>query len=186
MPSVIKYTPASRSIRWGQTEYSAAFDSIDSVAQAGQRMNQFSDRLSFAANAVLRDRGKLDIALQPAATFFLRGQSGARLGRNSMGTTLSWTTATSATNPAGTWNLGGGFGRCLAASGAWGHLTPHVNLVYERSTGLEGSWASFAGVDYQISERIAVDFSGQRFGLAGVNPDRQVMIGVTITFGKVQ
>jgi hypothetical protein len=198
MPSVIKYTPTGKSILWGRTEFSAAFDSIDSVAQEGRRTTQFSDRLSFAANAVLKDGEKLDIAIQPAATFFLRGQSGARLGataivrydvgRNSMGATMSWTAATapSPANPAGTWDFGGGFGRRLAASGAWGHLTPHFNVVYERSTGFGGNWASFAGVEYQITQRIAVDFSGQRLGLAGGNPDRQLLVGLTMNFGKVQ
>jgi hypothetical protein len=197
MPSAVKYTPTGKSILWGRTEFSAAFDSIDSVAQQGQRTTQFSDRVSFAANAVLKDGEKLDIAIQPAATFFLRGQSGARLGataivrydvgRNSMGATTSWTAATapSPANPAGVWDFGGGFGRRLAACGAWGHLTPHANVVYERSTGFGGNWASFAGVEYQITERIAVDFSGQRFGLAGGSPDRQVLVGLTMNFGKV-
>jgi len=198
MPSIIKYTPMGKSILWGRTEYSAAFDSIDSVAQAGQRSTQFSDRVTFAANAVLRDGEKLDIAIQPAATFFLRGESGARLGataiarydvgRNSMGATMSWTAATSPSpnNPAGTWDFGVGFGRRLAASGAWGHLTPHVNAVYERSTGVERTWAGFAGIEYQITERVAVDFTGQRFGLAGGNPDRQLVVGLTMNFGKLQ
>jgi hypothetical protein len=198
MPSIVKYTPKGKSILWGRTEYSAAFDAIDSAALAGQRTTEFSDRVTFAANAVLKDGEKLDIAIQPAATFFLRGESGARLGataiarydvgRNSMGATLSWTAATvpSPTNPAGTWDFGGGLGRRLAASGAWGHLTPHVNAVYERSTGFEGTWAGFAGVEYQITERIAVDVTGQRYGLAGGNPDRQVVLGLTMNFGKLQ
>ena len=198
MPSVIKYTPTGKSILWGRTEYSAAFDSIDSVAQAGQRTTQFSDRVTFAANVVLSDGEKLDIAIQPAATFFLRGESGARLGataivrydvgRNSMGATLSWTAATapSPANPAGTWDFGQGFGRRLAASGIWGRLTPHVNAVYEKATGLEHNWAAFAGIEYQITERIAVDVSGQRFGLAGGNPDRQLLVGLTMNFGKLQ
>jgi hypothetical protein len=198
MPSVIKYTPKGTSILWGRTEYSAAFDAIDSVALTGQRNTQFSDRVTFAANAVLKDGEKLDIAIQPAGTFFLRGEEGARLGataiarydvgRNSMGATLSWTAATapSPTNPAGTWDFGGGFGRRLAASGAWGHLTPHVNVVYERSTGFERTWAGFAGVEYQITERIAVDFTGQRYGLAGGSPDRQLVVGLTMNFGKLQ
>lgn len=198
MPSAIKYTPTGKSILWGRTEYSAAFDSIDSVALAGQRTTQFSDRVTFAGNAVLRDGEKLDIAIQPVATFFLRGESGARLGasvivrydvgRNSMGATASWTAATSPSpnNPAGTWDFGEGFGRRLAASGPWGHLTPHVNAVYERSTGFERTWAAFAGVEYQVTERIAVDLSGQRYGLAGGSPDRQVIVGLTVNFGKLQ
>ena len=141
MPSVIKHTPMGKSILWGRTEYSAAFDAIDSVALAGQRTTQFKDRATLAANAVLKDGEKLDIAIQPAATFFLRGESGAPLGAtaivrydvgcHSMGATMTWTAATapSPTNPAGTWDFGGGIRRRLAAAGAWLHITPHVNAV---------------------------------------------------------
>ena len=198
MPSVIKYTPMGKSILWGRTEFSAAFDSVDSVQQSGQRSTQFSDRVTFAANSVLYDGEKLDIAIQPQATFFLRDESGARLGataivrydvgRNSMGATLSWSgaTAPSPTNPAGSWDFGAGFGRRLAASGPWGHLTPHVNTVYERSTGSAATLAAFAGVEYQITERVAVDVSGQRFGVTGGPPDRQAEVSLTFNFGKLQ
>jgi len=55
MPSIVKYTPAGKNILWGRTEYSVAFDSIDSVALTAQRTSQFSGRVTFAANAVLRD-----------------------------------------------------------------------------------------------------------------------------------
>jgi hypothetical protein len=198
MPSIVKYTPAGKHILWGRTEYSVAFDSIDSVPQSGQRLTQFSDRVTFSANAVLHDGEKLDIAVAPQTTFFLRGDAGARVGataiarydvgRNSMGATLSWSAATapSATNPAGSWDWGAGFGRRLAAGGAWGHLTPHVNTVLEKSTGFASTLALFAGVEYQITERIAVDFSGQRFGLTGGNPDRQAVVGLTFNLGKLQ
>jgi hypothetical protein len=46
--------------------------------------------------------------------------------------------------------------------------------------------AFFAGGEYQITQRIAVDFSGQRLGLAGGNPDRQLLVGLTMNVGKVQ
>jgi len=198
MPSIVKYTPAGKNIPWGRTEYSVAFDSVASVPQGGQRVTQFSDRVTFSANAVLRDGEKLDIAIAPQATLFLRDEAGARFGatviarydagRNSMGATVSWSAATSPspTNPAGSWDFGGGFGRRLAAGGAWGHLTPHVNTVYEKSTGFDTTLAAFAGIEYQITERVAVDFSGQRFGLAGGNPDRQVVVGLTLNLGKLQ
>ena len=52
--------------------------------------------------------------------------------------------------------------------------------------GVERTWAGFAGIEYQITERVAVDFSGQRFGLAGGNPDRQLVVGLTMNFGKLQ
>jgi len=52
-PSTIKYTPMGKSILWGRTEFSAAFNAVDSVPLNGQRITQFSDRVTVAANSVL-------------------------------------------------------------------------------------------------------------------------------------
>jgi len=198
MPSNIKYTPEGKSILWGRTEYSAAFDSVDSALLGGERSTQFSDRLTFTATAVLKDGDKWDIALAPQATFFLRGESGARLGgtlitrwdvrRNSIGATAAWRAATSSSsnNPAGTFDFGAGIGRRLAAGGVLGHFTPHVNAVVERSTGFERITSVFGGVEYQITERVAVDATVQRLGWYGGEPDRQFVIGTTINLGKMQ
>ncbi|MBI1788264.1 MAG: hypothetical protein HYR60_12030 [Acidobacteria bacterium] len=198
MPSTIKYTPEGRHILWGRTEFSAAFDSIDNSETAGERSTQFSDRLTFAANSVLFDGEKLDIAVQPLVTFFLRDESGARIGataiarydagRNSTGVTASWSAATvsSPTNPAGTFDLGFGFGRRLMPSGFLGHFTPHVNAVWEKSTGVERMVSVFEGVEYQITEKVALDFSGQHFSLIGGTPDHQIVIGLTVNLGKLR
>ena len=198
MPSTIKYTPEGGHILWGRTEYSASFDSVSSALVSGERSTQFSDRLTFAATSVVFDGEKLDIAIAPQATFFLRDESGSRLGataiarydvgRNSFGGTASWSAATalSPNNPSGTWDFSGGFGRRLAASGALGRFSPHVNVVYERSTGFERVISAFGGVEYQITEKVAVDLSGQRFGLAGGGADRQVLVALTVNLGKVR
>jgi hypothetical protein len=198
MPSTIKFTPEGSHILWGRTEYSAAFDSVNSALVSGERSTQFSDRLTFAATSVVFDGEKLDIAIAPQATFFLRDESGSRLGataiarydvgRNSFGGTASWSTATAASpnNPAGTWDFSAGFGRRLAASGALGHLSPHVNAVYERSTGFERVISVFGGVEYQITEKVAVDVSGQRFGVSGGGADRQLLVALTVNLGKVR
>ena len=154
--------------------------------------------MTFGVTSVLHDGEKLDFAIAPQATFFLRDEHGARLGataivrydvgRNSLGATASWSAATSPSpnNPSGTWDFGGGFGRRLAAQGALGHLTPHVNIVAEKSTGFERNISAFGGVEYQIVDRIAVDFSGQRLGWFGGGADRQFVVGLTINVGKVQ
>ena len=203
LPSIFKYTPQGTNILWGRTEYGVAFDSVDSIVGNGNRVSQFSDHLTLGATSVLHDGEKLDIAIQPQASFSLRNGSGARLGataiarydtgRNSIGLTAGWSGAAfqdsssmNGSNPAGIWDFGAGFGRRLAASGAWGHITPHANVVYERSTGFEPTVAAFGGFEYQVTERVAVDFSLQRFGLSGGTPDRQAVIGVTMNFGKLQ
>src|SRR5207244_1541351 len=95
------------------------------------------------------DGAKLDLAIAPQISFLLRGDRGARLGataiarydfgRSSAGATFTWTGATdsSATNPAGTFDIGAGYGFRLAASGPLSHLTAHTNWLYEKSTGYQ-------------------------------------------------
>lgn len=197
MPSAIKYTPSGRSVMWGRTEYSVAFDSVSSAVSAGGRATQFSDRLTFAATSVVYDSCHFDVAFAPQITTLLRNDSGVRLGgtaiarfaagNNDFGVTAGWSAATSSsdTNPAGVWDFGGGFGRPLGTKGVLNRFTPHVNAILEKSTGFERTLAGFAGIEYQMTKRLAVDVSGQRFGLSGGEPDRQVLVGVTLNFGKL-
>jgi hypothetical protein len=196
-PATIKYTPEGPHIWWGRTEFSASFDSVNSAVQPDYRVTQFSDRLTFAANCVVHDGDKLDLAIVPQVSILLRGDDGARIGataiarydagRNSAGVTLTWTAATvaSPTNPAGTFDIGAGYGRRLMASGPLGHLTPHANLLYERSTGFQRQISLFEGVEYQITDKVAVDFSGQHLSLWGGAVDHQVVIGLTVNTGRL-
>ncbi len=198
MPATLKYTPAGTHTIWGRTEYAVAFDSLDNVDTGGGRATQFSQSITLTATSVLHDGKKLDIAIAPQATFFLRGEEGARLGavaiarydtgRNSLGATLSWSAAThdSATNRAGTWDAGVGFGRRLAASGTLGKFTPHMNAVWERSTGTERVISVFEGVEYQMTDKLAFDLSGQHLGLRGTMVDHQMAFGITFNLGKGQ
>ena len=104
LPAAIKYTPEGPHAYWGRTEFSASFDSLSSALQFDNRITQFSDRVSFAANCVVHDGAKLDIAIAPQTSFILRGDRGARVGatgiarydtgRSSLGATLTWTGAT--------------------------------------------------------------------------------------------
>lgn len=194
-PAALKFTPAGNSLFRGRTEHSVAFDSVANAAGAGARSTRFSDHLTFAATSVLFDTPHFDIAVGPQVTAFPRNESGARLGAaaiarfdgggNSVGAALGWTAATSAsdTNPAGVWDFGAGYGQRLAPSGVLGRFTPHVNAVPERSTGFERTLAAFGGVEYKITEQVAIDASGQRYGLTGGTPDRQFLLGLTINLG---
>ena len=51
-----------------------------SPVEEGQRSTQFSDHVSGAAPKVVYGGEKLNVALAPTASFFLRGDRGARLG----------------------------------------------------------------------------------------------------------
>src|SRR3989442_7935184 len=139
MPAAVKYTPEGTHIYWGRTEYAVTFDTVTNNQTTVGRATQFSQALTLAATAVLHDGEKLDIALAPQATFFLRDEEGARFGavaiarydtgKSSIGASLGWSGAThsSDSNPAGTFDLGLGFGRRLAARGWLGKFTPHLN-----------------------------------------------------------
>jgi len=198
LPSTIKYTPEGKYIWWGRTEFSLSFDSLASTVQFDDRATQFSDRMAFAANCVVYDGVKLDIAIAPQVSSFLRGESGVRAGataiarydagRNSTGVSVTWTaaTVTSPSNPAGTFDVGYGFGRRLMESGPLSHLTAHTNVLYERATGTARQISLFEGVEYQITEKVAVDFSGQHFSVWGGQVDHQITVGLTVNTGRLR
>jgi hypothetical protein len=198
LPAAIKYTPEGTHAYWGRTELSASFDSLSSAVQFDDRITQFSDRVTFAANCVVHDGAKLDLAIAPQASFLLRGDRGARLGasgiarydvgRSSAGASFTWTAATesSPTNPAGTFDLGTGYGFQLLPSGPLSHLTAHTNWLYEKSTGAEREISLFEGVEYQITGKVAVDLSGQHFSAWGGPVDNQVVIGLTVSLGRLR
>ncbi len=193
MPSAIRYTPEGGHILWGRTEYGLSFDGVTSVDAGGARLTRFSQAVTVTAAAVLLDGDKFDVAVVPQATFFLRDESGARLGavaiarydsgHNSTGMTIGWSGAThsSDSNPAGTVDVGFGFGHQL--SGHFEKLTPHVNAEWEKSTGKAKALLAFEGVEYQVSERLAFDLSAQHVAGAGNTPDHQVAIGLTFNVG---
>jgi hypothetical protein len=196
MPLAVKYTPEGRHVIWGRTEYSLAFDSLDSADIGGERLTQFSQSMSVTATSVLHDGPKLDFAIAPQAVFFLRDESGARLGatgiarydsgHSSVGATVGWSAAThsSPTNPAGVLDVGFGFGQNISGSDTAEKFTPHCNVVWEHATGIEAVLSVFEGVEYQMTGRIAFDLSAQHFAVNTRTADHQIVIGVTVNFGK--
>jgi len=196
IPTALKYTPEGASFFWGRTEYSVLFDSINSAINTDTRSTQFSDRITFAATSVLYDSLHFDIAIAPQMTVLLHNDSGTRWGAtliarydnngSSLGVTAGWTfgTAASDTNPAGVWDFGTGYGHPVGKSGFLQRLTPHCNVLVEKSTGFGKTLSTFGGVEYQVNKRFAVDISGQRYALTGAGPDRQVLLSFTINTGK--
>jgi hypothetical protein len=196
MPTALKITPATDTGFWGRTELSAGFDMLSSSLEQGQRSTRFSDHVSLAATTVVYGGEKLNVALAPTASFLLRGDRGARMGAaaiarvdsglSSAGVAVSWTgaTASSSSNPAGIFDVGGGFGRRLARSGTWGRVTPHGNVEYERPTGVSREVSAFAGLEYQLTEKLAFDISSQHLNLGSASADHQVLLGITWNLGQ--
>jgi hypothetical protein len=193
LPATIRFTPEGRHVYWGRTELSVSFDSLSYDGSA----THFGDRTTFAATCVVRDGEKLDFAIAPTVSALLRGDTGARLGataiarydvgRSSAGVTVAWSSATHAspTNPSGTLDIGAGYGYRLKPSGPLGHLTAHANWLWEKSTGTVRQMSVFEGVEYQITDPVAVDFSAQHLSLWGGPTDHQIVIGLTVSTGRL-
>jgi hypothetical protein len=192
-PTTIRYTPEGRYVWWGRTEFAVSFDSLNYDGSA----SHFGDRVTAAATCVVRDGEKLDIAIAPTATVLLRGDSGARLGataiarydvgRSSMGITAGWTSAThaSVTNPASIVDIGAGYGYRLKPSGPLGHLTVHTNWQWEKATSTVRQLSVFEGVEYQINDPFAVDFSAQHLAAWGGQIDHQIVVGLTVQTARL-
>jgi len=192
LPMTLHYTPEGRYVWWGRTEFSVGFDSLahDSAAQ-------FGDRVNMAATCVVHDGDKLDIAVAPQTTLLLRGDSGARIGgtgiarydagHSSAGVTFTWTAAThsSPTNPAGVFDIGVGYGYQLSNNGPLSHLTPHVNVVYEKATGSTRQISLFEGIEYQVTNPFSIDFSFQHIALWGGQTSTQFVAGITLYSPKL-
>jgi hypothetical protein len=187
LPQTWKWTPSGEGAYIGHTEFSLGYDSLVNVDETGDRDIHFSDHLNLAATTLLGRFVGVDVAVAPTASFFLRGESGARLGgalltrwdrKNwSVSSAASWTGATvsSDTNPAGTGDLVTGLGR------QFGKWTLYSNLQWERSTGAPWTLSVFEGVEYQFTERFALDVSGQHYSLSNGTHDHQVVAGMVWT-----
>jgi hypothetical protein len=195
MPTTLKLTPGTGTGFWGRTELSASFDSMYSASLNNQRSTQFSDHVTVASTSVIYAGQQWNVAIAPVATFYWRDEKGARLGAvaiarydsglNTAGVSVSWTGATSPspTNPAGTLDLVGGYGRKLANAGAMSHLTPYGNVVYERSSGGFHGLSLVEGLEYQVNGKIAVEMATQQLNLYGSSLDYQFILGLTVNFG---
>jgi hypothetical protein len=170
---------------------------VDSAIVSGTRSTQFSDRLTFAATSLVFNGEHLNIAMAPLVTALLRDDTGVRVGGStivrydrglhSLGLTAGWTgaSASSETNPAGVWDFVLGYGLQTGRSGLRAKITPHAEALLEKATGFGRTIGCTGGVEYQMSQRLAIDVTGVRLGLAGGNPDRQILVGMTFNLGKV-
>jgi hypothetical protein len=197
MPSTLKYTPDGDSILWGSTEYSVSFDGIDSTNAGGTRTTQFSDHIDLNVTSVLASTKTFSLAVAPQATVWLRGDSGVRVGAtllarsdfssdDNVGFAASWTGATqpSPTNPAGTLDIGGSYGHRLSHEGILNRVTAHVNIIWERSTGYAGYVSYYEGAEYEFNDNVSLDVSGQQVGNPGAPRTYQVVVGLTVNFGR--
>jgi len=61
-----------------------------------------------------------------------------------------------------------------------------VNGEWERSTGYSRSLLGQEGIEYQITERFALDLSGQQTTGAGNPLAQQIALGITMSTGRLR
>ena len=198
IPAVWKVTPGRERGFWSRTELSASFDALAGVDNGQRNLLHASDHLTFAATTALPSLGPLQVAFAPTATALLRGDHGMRAGgtlltkldnkRHQGGFSVSWSGATrpSDTNPAGTLDAGAGYGVRLARYGFASRLTPHSNIVWERSTGVSALVTFAEGMEYQANDRFSVDVTVQHLNVRSNIADTQLVSGFTWNLGAVR
>jgi hypothetical protein len=191
MPTTVKWTPEGSTLVWGRTEYSANFDVVSSLVSDGNRVTHASDHAGITATTLIADGEHWNFAVAPAVTFGSRDQPGVRAGltgitrydqgRNSAGATITWTGTPKPndSSPAGTWDLGLGFGHTFGDK-----TTVHMDAQLERATGFESAWSFFEGVEYQFTPALALDATMQHLNATGGTLDRQILIGLTFNLGR--
>jgi hypothetical protein len=191
MPTTVKWTPEGSTLIWGRTEYSANLDIVTSLVSDGNRVTHTSDHAGITATTLLADGEHWNFAVAPSITFGGREQPGFRAaltaitrydyGRNSAGATLTWTGTPNPNDaaPAGSWDLGAGYGHTFGAK-----TTLHGDLQLERATGFVRAWSFFEGVEYQFTPAVAVDVSAQHLNAIGGTLDHQILAGLTVNFGR--
>jgi hypothetical protein len=79
-PVSLKFTPEASRGLFHQMELSLSFEAISSPSVGGRRVTQFGDRLGLVIRRPVYQGESFSLAVAPRATFFLRGDRGARLG----------------------------------------------------------------------------------------------------------
>lgn len=180
-PTTLKFTPFG----W-RTELSAGVDTLAHVVEdSGDTDTHFSDHVNLAATTAFRAGEHFSWAFAPTLAVFLRNESGARIGGallgrydrgwNTISASAAWSGAThdSPTNPAGVFDVTGGYGR------KFGRFTPYGTVQYERASGLGGGYSIFEGVEFEVNDRLSFDLSGQHYALNSAQPDHQIVAGLT-------
>jgi hypothetical protein len=192
VPTTWKVTPGREGGFWARTELSASFDALAGHGVGSDYVVQSTDHLTFTSTTVLGGVGPVQFALAPTATFWLRDESGARIGaiaygkattdRQQGGFNVSWTGAThpSPTNPAGTFDAGAGYGI------SFGKFTLHAGAQWERSTGVRWLANLAEGVEYDFSDDFSLDLSAQQINLHTGTIYNQVILGLTWNLGRIR
>lgn len=179
-------------------EFSLNFDAISSESEEADRVTHFSDRLGLVIRRPVYLGESFSLAVAPRATFFLRGDRGARLGLtalaayefglNSVVANVTWTSATSpsSTNPAQRYDVAFDFIRQMRASGTLSHLSVFGGLLAANPTHQAASVSLGQGLSYRVRPNVVFDVAVREFGLAAGRRDYRVVAGFTVNLGRLR
>lgn len=196
-PATLKYTPEGSNIFWGRTEFSVSADVVSSPVTDDNRVTHSSDHATFTATTLALDGENWNFAFAPLVTLELRGDTGVRAGGSgivrydkglgSAGLTTTWTAAStpSATNPAGQWDVTGGYGRKIRVHGIGEHLSLYGNGLYEKATGVNKVFALQEGMEYEFTDSISWVITGQHARIDRSVYNHSIVTGITVNFGKL-
>lgn len=173
LPISIKYTPEFQSILLRNTEFSISFDSISNALIGNKRVTKFGDRL--VVRRQIFQKKSFSFALAPKAAFFVRANSGARLGmiglaaysfgQNSVVANLTWTSATrpSPTNSAQKYDIAVDVARTLGRSAISKRFDIFTGVLCEKSPKQQSAVSLGQGLSFRLRSNLVLDPSVRSF-----------------------
>lgn len=195
LPTTLKFTPNVPKGPFYKTEFSLSFESLSSMLTDSRRAFQFGDRLIFAVRRALHRGERFSFALAPHATFFVRGEKGARLGATAIGVwsfglntvvaNLTYTGATSPSqsNSAHRADIALGYSRTIGE----GELSNRFAVFGEYQHEIPNSGTTTAslmqGVAFRARPDIVLDFAVQQSGVGSRSVEVHLLGGLTVNLG---
>ena len=195
LPSGLKFTPDMQSGLLRETELSIGFDALTSMSEDGRRIHQFGEQLTLAVRRALHRGEHFSFALAPRATFFLRGEKGARVGAKAIGmwsyglntavANLTYTGATSPSdnNSAHQTDIALGYSRTLGESGVANRFALFAEYQHEFPSGRDNTVSLMQGITFRARPDLVLDFAVQQSGVAAGPLEVQILGGLTVNLG---
>ena len=189
LPTSVKFTPDVSGL-FHRTEIAVSFDALSSVSTRGDRDTRFGDTLTVAVRRALYESDGFSFALAPVATFFLRGEDGARLGgaaiaaygrgANSIVVNLGLTGATSSSvsNPSVQLDFATDFSRSLSE-----RFTIFAGALLETASESAGAFSLDQGLTFRVRPDVVLDIAVVERGLADGPSALELLLGLTVNLG---
>lgn len=198
LPTTLKFTPGVASGFFRSGEFSASFDAVTVLSANGRSHTRFGDRIDLAWRRPVYSRGRVSAAAVPLFTVFTRDASGVRLGaagilayaagRSAAVLNASLTGATSASpsNPSKAGTIAADFLHTLSGSGPWSTVTVFAGLQSEHAARHPNVFSLGQGILWRVRPNLVLDAALRETRLNLHQKDLQLLLGLTLNFGRLQ